>query len=160
MNRAGTRVFPDIPKLGEENTFYGKIAHKAEKKADVYTQSAYKVAQYITLGREAEEWPKKLKYFRYALEKHAVPKPPIDDDVWAFYQKLQDWVKRETGAEAIAMASRLDNSLAARVKLNELRFKLTSEAAQFFRVMVPEDCPDWFRPQDYNQLKVMQMHWA
>ena len=53
------------------------------------------------LGREAEEWPKKLKYFQYALEKHAVPRPPIDDDVWAFYQKLQDWVRRECGAEAI-----------------------------------------------------------
>lgn len=155
-----SRTFPDFPKLGEENTHYGKLAHKAEKHGDVYGQAANKVAQYITLGREAPEWPKKLKYFQYALEKHAVPKPPIDDEVWAFFQKLQDWVRRECGAEAIRLASKEDDFLADRQKLGEARFKLTSEAAQFFRQLVPSECPDYYRPQDYKQLRLLQMYWA
>lgn len=160
MNRPSGRVFPDLPRLGEENTYYGKLAHKAEKHEDVYSHSAYKVAQYITLGREAEEWPKKLKYFRYALEKHAVPKPPIDDDVWIFYQKLQDWVRRECGEEALRLAGREDEFLAERARMNEARFKLVSDAAKFFRELVPSECPDWYRPHDYEQLKVIQLHWA
>ena len=155
-----SRIFPDLPRLGEENTHYGKIAHHAEKNDDPYTASVYKVAQYITLGREAPDWPHKLKCFRYALKKHAMPKPPIDDDVWIFYQKLQDWIRRECGVEAIALASKQDEFLAERQKMKEPRFKLVSEAAQFFRELVPAECPDWFRPQDYEQLKVMQLHWA
>lgn len=154
------RAFPDLPTLGEENTHYGKIAHKAEKQRDKYTRAAYKVAQYITLGREAEDWPKKLKYFQYALEKHAVPRPPIDDDVWAFYQKLQDWVRRECGAEALRLASKEDDFLAERLKTGEPRFKVVSDAAQFFPHLVPPECPDYFRPKDYEQLRLLQLHWA
>jgi hypothetical protein len=160
MRQSTSQTFPAFPKLGEENTHYGKLAHKAEKQGDVHAASAYKVAQYITLGREAEEWPKKQKYFQYALEKHAVPKPPIDDDVWAFYQKLQDWVRRECGAEALRIVSKEDDFLADRLKLGEARFKLVSEAAQFFRPIVPTECPDYFRPQDYHQLRLLQLHWA
>ena len=28
----------------------------------------------------------------------------IDEQVWAFYQQLQDWVRREAGEEAIRLA--------------------------------------------------------
>src|SRR5437016_10972875 len=58
-------VFPMLPDLGEEDTYYGKIAHKAEKKGDIHKRAAYKVAQYITLAKDPPlSWPEKLKYFQ------------------------------------------------------------------------------------------------
>lgn len=155
-------LLPDVPfALGEDNTHYGKLAHKAEKNGDLHTASAFKVAQYITLGREEnEDLAKKIKYFKYALEKHAHPKPPIDDEVWAFYLKLQDWIRTECGAEALRLARKEDEFLSDRVKLNELRFRLVSDAAQFYPKLVPADCPDHYKPEDYEQLKRLQYKWA
>ena len=155
------RVFPPLPELGREDTYYGKVAHKAEKKGDLHTRAAYKVAQYITLGNNPVlPWPDKLKYFRHALEKHAKPQPPIDDEVWAFYQRLQDWVRRECGIEALRLAGIENEALSARSAAHEARFRIVSDAARFFRDLLGSDQPDWFTAGDYEQLRKIQLRWA
>src|SRR5437763_10919594 len=127
MEDSTVQEFPQFPELGKEDTYYGKLAHKAEKKGEIHKRAAYKVAQYITLAKDPPlSWPEKLKYFRHALEKHAQPRPPIDDEVWAFYQQLQGWVRQECGAEALRLASAEDDFLAARIERKEPRFKVVS----------------------------------
>jgi hypothetical protein len=154
--------FPQIPELGRENTYYGKVAHKAEKQGDLYTRAAYKVAQYITLAKEATNWPEKEKYLRHAIEKHAHPKPPIDDDVWAFYNQLKEWVQREAGIEARKLTAFEDESYTERVGQGEPKFRITSEAAQFFRQLLGQsgEQPEWFNEHDYRFLRLMQQKWA
>jgi hypothetical protein len=155
------RTFPPIPDLGREDTHYGKIAHKAEKQGDLYTRSVYKIAQYLTLGLDTKlAWPEKLKYFRHALEKHAKAVPPIDEDVWAFYQGLEKWVKDVCGAEAIRLCEVESEFLTARAEQNEVRFRIVSDAAGFFPQFVPSECPDWFTPEDYEALRAIQLRWA
>jgi hypothetical protein len=152
---------PTLPELGRENTYYGKVAHKAEKKGDVRTHAAYKVAQYITLGKEANNWPDKVKYFRHAIEKHAKPRPPIDDAVWAFYQQLQDWVRQEAGVEAMRTVQIEDEFFTARVNQNEARFRIVSDAARFFRdILGAGDKPNWFTDADFEKLRRYQLKWA
>jgi hypothetical protein len=152
--------FPPLPELGQEDKFYGKLAHRAEKDGDIYGVSANKVAQYITLGRDAEAWPEKLRYFRHALEKHAQPKPPINDEVWAFYQQLQDWVRRETGKQALRLVEREDEFYMERIAQHELKFRITSDAAQFFRQFHLDEQPDWFNAEDLRKMQLIRSKWA
>ena len=155
------KVFPDFPELGQEDTYYGKLAHKAEKQSDLHTRAVYKVAQYLTLAKNPSlPWLEKLKYYRHALEKHATPVPPIDDEVWAFYLKLQDWVRRECSQEARGLVATENQFYDERKKQHEARFRIVSDAAKFFRDIVPSDCPDWFTPAIYSELRAIQLHWA
>lgn len=155
------RALPSIPELGEENTHYGKLAHKAEKAGDLHARSVYKVAQYITLGKEAADWPEKLKYFRHALERHAKPRPPIDGPVFAFYEQLKDWVRREVAAEAFRLVRKEDEFYTERANQREPRFRIVSDAARFFReILGADDRPDWFTEADYRRLKQYQLKWA
>src|SRR5258708_28119268 len=138
MEETTEAVFPPLPELGEEDTYYGKIAHKAEKKKQPHKRAAYKVAQYLTLAKDPPlSWPEKLEYFRYALQKHAKPRPPIDDDVWAYYQQLQAWVRQECGAEALRVASAQDDFFAEPLNQKGPAFKILTQAAQFFPPLVP-----------------------
>ncbi len=155
------RIFPPLPELGEANTHYGKVAHKAEKQGDLDTRAVYKVAQYLTLARNPTlAWPEKLKYFRHALEKHAKPNPPIDEEVWAFYQTVQNWVRSECGAEALRLTSIENQFFSERLAQHEARFRIVSDAAKFFRDIVPSECPDWFLPEPYAELRAIQLRWA
>jgi hypothetical protein len=155
------RTFPSIPELGQEDTHYGKIAHKAEKSGDLYTRSVYKIAQYLTLALNPDHpWPEKLKYFRHALEKHAKPVPPIDDDVWNFYQGLEGWVRTICGAEALRLIEREDEFFVERANQHEVRFRIVSDAARFFPQFVPAECPEWFTAEDYEKMRSIQMKWA
>ena len=162
MEDSTVQEFPQFPELGKEDTYYGKLAHKAEKKGEIHKRAAYKVAQYITLAKDPPlSWPEKLQYFRYALEKHAKPKPPIDDAVWDYYERLKAWIRQECGAEALRVASAEDDFYAERLNnKKEPRFKITSEAAQFFPPLVPTECPEWFNPDDWEQLRIIQKQWA
>jgi hypothetical protein len=155
------RILPTLPELGQENTYYGKLAHKAEKAGDKHARSAYKVAQYITLGREAPTWPEKLKYFRHALESHAKPRPPIDDAVFAFYEQLKSWVRQETAVEAMKLVQKEDEFFTERTNQREARFRIVSDAAKFFReILGAGERPDWFTETDYNRIRQYQMKWA
>jgi hypothetical protein len=152
--------FPPLPELGQEDKFYGKVAHRAEKDGDVYGVSANKVAQYITLGREAETWAEKLRYFKHALEKHGQPKPPIDEQVWAYYRQLQDWVRREAGKEALRLIEREDEFYVERAGQNEPKFRITSDAASFFRQFHLDEQPDWFAPEDLRKMQLIRSKWG
>jgi hypothetical protein len=157
----GTEItFPDLPALGKEDTHYGRIARHAEKEKDPYTHAAYKVAQYLTLARAAKTWTQKIRCYRHALEKHAVPHTAVDASTARFYEKLQDWIRRECGADALQLASEEDDFYAQRLAHKEPRFKIVNEAAHFFPPMVPETCPMWFFKDDYEALRLLQLQWA
>src|SRR5256885_8257912 len=65
MEDTTVQEFPEFPELGKEDTYYGKLAHKAEKKGEIHKRAAYKVAQYITLAQDPPlSWPDKIQYFR------------------------------------------------------------------------------------------------
>ena len=158
-----THYFPPIPELGEEEKVYGKRAHAAEKTGDIYGASVNKVAQYVTLGLDpALDWPNKLRYFEHALNKHAAPKPPIDDEVIAFYQRLAEFVKQQAGLQVLKLVYRHDAELEARRESNnEPIFKLRSEAASFFRQFLPAgDRPDCFTDTDYAELIAVRNKWS
>ena len=157
------RHFPPIPKLGEEEKIYGKRAHAAEKAGDVYGASANKVAQYLTLGLDpALDWSGKLRYLEHALKKHAAPKPPIDDEVFAFYRSLAELVKQHAGAEALKLVRQQDAQLQTRKDARkEPIFKLRSEAASFFRQFLPAgERPDWFNDAAYAELIALWNKWS
>ena len=47
--------FPEFPELGKEDTYYGKIAHKAEKKGDAWlADRIYSGVPAGTFGKEQE----------------------------------------------------------------------------------------------------------
>jgi hypothetical protein len=152
--------FPELPALGKEDTYYGRIARHAEKEKDPYTQAAYKVAQYLTLAQSAKTWTQKIRCYRHALEKHAVPQTAVDLSSVRFFEKLQDWVRRECGTDALRLASEEDDFYAQRLAHKEPRFKIVNEAAHFFPPMVPESCPMWFFKDDYEALRLLQLQWA
>ena len=161
--RHTARNLPPIPELGEAEKVYGKRAQQAEKAGDVYGASANKVAQYVTLGLDpALDWSGKLRYLEHALKKHAAPKPPIDDEVLAFYQKLQEFVKQQAGSEALKLVYQQDAELQARKESKkEPIFKLRSDAALFFRQFLPAgDRPDWFTDEDYAELIALRNKWS
>jgi hypothetical protein len=153
-------TFPELPPLGHDEKYYGRIAHHAEKERDAYVHAAYKVAQYLTLAKEAIGWSHKLRCYRHALEKHAVPHGSADAHAMKFYHKLQDWVRKECGATALKIASEEDDFYAERLRQKEPRFKIVNEAAHFFPAMVPDTCPAWYFPEDYEALRLLQMQWA
>ena len=157
-----TQNMPPLPEMGETEKVYGKRAQHAEKSGDVYGASANKVAQYVTLGLDpALDWTGKVRYFEHALKKHAAPKPPIDDQVIAFYQQLQELVKQHAGAEALKYVYQEDAVLQERKEKKEPSFKLRSDAAQFFKQFLPHgDKPDWFNNADYRELIAIRNKWA
>jgi hypothetical protein len=162
MEAISSGELPTLPELGREDTYYGKVAHKAEKKGDLHTRAAYKVAQYLTLAQGAATWPDKLKYYRHAIEKHAHPKPPIDENVWAFYEQLKAWIRQEAGAEALRIARLEDHNFIDRTGKNEMRFRIVSDAAKVFRELLGAggERPEWFNEHDYNLLRQFQLKWA
>jgi hypothetical protein len=154
-------VYPEFPALGKNDEYYGRVAHHAEKEKDPYTHAAYKVAQYLTLAKAAKNWTQKIRCYRHALEKHAVPHGAVDPSSAGFFEKLQDWVRRECGEDALRLASEEDEFYAQRLLAHkEPRFKIVNEAAHFFPPMVPETCPMWFFKEDYEALRLLQLQWA
>jgi hypothetical protein len=160
MVKNAETLFGNLPELGKDDTYYGKIAHHAEKERDGRTHAAFKVAQYITLAHKAKGWTQKIRLYRHAIEKHAVPRSTTEAKEMAFYQKLQNWVRRECGADALRLASEEDDFYAERLRQKEPRFKIVNEAAHFFPPMVPESCPEWFFQEDYETLRLLQLQWA
>jgi hypothetical protein len=156
------RAMPPLPELGEVEKVYGKRAQHAEKSGDVHGASANKVAQYVTLALDSSlDWPGKARYFEHALKKHAAPKPPIDDQVIAYYLQLQSFVKQYAGSEALKLVYEQNAELQARKDKKEVIFKLRSEAAQFFKQFLPQgDKPDWFNDEDYRELISIRNKWA
>src|SRR5574340_698393 len=93
-----TRNLPPLPVIGRPESYYAKLAHEAERTADVHAREAAKVGQYLTLALDpALAWEEKIKYFVHALRRHCQPPPFPDDEVWTFYRQLADLVRQHAG---------------------------------------------------------------
>lgn len=156
------RVFPPLPEMGETESFYGRKAKQADKDGDVHARAAYKVAQYIASALAPDlPWNEKLRYLEHAVKKHAVPPPPLDDEVWNYYQQLQDLVRTNAGQEALRLAQAQNETFTARSNAGEPKYKIRADAAPYFRQFIPsEECPAWFHLWDFNALKAMRNQWG
>jgi hypothetical protein len=155
------RMLPPLPEIGHPESYYAKQVHRADKRADVHAHEAYKVGQYITLGKNPYlSWPEKLKYFRHALARHCNPPPYPDDQIWMFYRSLADLVRQHCGEEALRIISAEDDTYAKRMKLGQTRDAVEDEAEAFFKKFIlSEACPDWFNQEDFEAMKIIRNQW-
>jgi len=156
------RPLPPMPRIGQPEVFYAKLARKAESEADPYAREAAKVGQYVTLALDRSlRWDEKLKYFRHALKRHCVPPPYPDDDVWMFYQQLADLVRGYAGQEALRIASLEDDLFVARLNSGQDRRKIADDARLLFASLLGDGvhCPPWFNEADWSQLRMIRDHW-
>jgi hypothetical protein len=156
------RVFPPLPEMGQPESYYGRLAKQADKAGDIHARAANKVAQYIASALAPElPWDQKLRYFEHAIKKHAVPPPPLDDQVWNYYQQLQDLVRTHAGQEALRLANAQNDAFTARNDAGEPKYKIRTDAAAFFRQFIhSEECPVWFHLWDFNALRALRNRWA
>ena len=154
-------MLPPLPEIGHPESYYAKQVHRADKRADVHAHEAYKVGQYITLGKNPYlSWPEKLKYFRHALARHCNPPPYPDDQIWMFYRSLADLVRQHSGEEALRIISAEDDTYAKRMKLGQTREAVEDEAEAFFKKFIlSEACPDWFNQEDFEAMKIIRNQW-
>lgn len=161
-HEGASRRFPDLPVIGQPESYYAKGIHDADRRNDVYSHEVFKVGQYVTLALDPTlSWEDKLKYFRHCLRRHCQPPPYADEDVWVFYGKLADFVRQYCGQEALRMASQEDDMYAARVSMGQSREDIEDDAEAFFgKVLGSGDtCPDHFNQADWQQLKLIRDQW-
>jgi hypothetical protein len=157
-----TRKFPPLPGMNHPETYYAKLAHDAEETGDLHAHEAAKVAQYIMLGLDpAAPWEEKAKYFRHALRRHCVAPPYCEDDVVEFYQRLAALVRQHAGQEVLRIASDQDDMFAARLSMGQDREKIEDEAEELFARLLGsgDECPEWFNPDDWGQLRMIRDQW-
>src|ERR1051325_8737557 len=162
VSQSQARQLPPLPQIGHPESYYAKQVHVADRVGDRHAHEANKVGQYVTLGLDPHlKWEEKLKYFRHALKRHCVPPPLPDDDVWMFYRSLADMVRQYAGQEALRLASREDDSYAARLASGEPREAIEEEAEAFFLDLLGrgEVVPDHFHEEDWQQLKLIRDQW-
>jgi hypothetical protein len=155
-------VFPPLPPIGKQETFYADLIHKADAEGNTYFHEAAKVGQYITLAlNPALDWPAKLRFFQHSLNHHCVLPPSPDKDVIAFYTSLTDLIRNYAGQEALRMASAVDDIYAARLGLGASRDELETEAEDFFCALLGtgHHCPRWFHESDWMQLRLIRDQW-
>lgn len=158
-----TTDLPPLPEIGHPESWYAKRIHDAEQNNDVHLREALKVAQYISLAIDpALDWDAKLKYFRHALRRHCQP-PPFNEDpaVHDFYKSLATLVKEYCGAEALRLASAEDDNYAARLSMDQSREQIEDDAEAFFSRIIGRgtECPEWFKEEDWQQLKLIRDQW-
>lgn len=154
--------FPPMPEIGHPESYYAKLCKQAERQGNPHLREAAKVGQYVTLAMDPSlEWEQKLRYFKHALNRHCVPPPFADDKTWKFYRDLADVVRDACGREAMRICSVEDDLYAARLEMGQEREKIEAEAEVFFtRIMGNfNECPEWFRHEDWEQLKVLRDQW-
>lgn len=151
-----------MPELGHSETYYLEMAKAADRIHSVHAREAAKVGQYVTLGMGDVDPSTKMKYFHHALRRHCIPPPVSDDIVDGFYERLSDFVREHAGREALRVASVEDDRYALRVRDGESREKIVLEARRFFdKVMGSQDwCPEIFKEDDWEQLKLIRAQWV
>ena len=161
---AASRVLPPMPEIGRPESYYAKLAHRADKAGDTHAHEVAKVGQYVSLGLDPHlSWDEKLKYFRHALKRHCMPPPFPDDEIWMFYRQLADVVRRVAGQEALRIASTEDDMYAARISMGQAREKILDDADAFFSRLFAtggEQCPEWFNLEDWEQLILIRNQWV
>ena len=154
---------PPLPEVGRPESYYAREVHRADKRGDVHTREAHKVAQYVTLAIDPKlNWPQKLRYFQHALRRHCNPPPLPDEQVWLFYRNLAHLVREYAGREALRMASAEDDRYAARVAMGGTRERIRRDAVDFFNELMGENerCPDHFTEEDWSQLMLLKKQWV
>lgn len=157
-----TRQMPPMPEIGRPESYYAQLVRTADAQGQIHLREAAKVGQYITLALDPSlSWEDKLKFFRHALKRHCQPPPYPDDEVWMFYQQLADLVRQYCGAEALRLASIEDDLYAARLAMGQAREKIEDDAEQFFLKLMGrgDQCPEWFKEEDWAQLKLIRDQW-
>ena len=156
------RTLPLMPEIGHSDIYYANGVHRADKAGDVHLHEAFKVGQYITLGKNPYlSWHDKAKYFRHAIQRHCKPPQYPDDEVWTFYHALADLVREHASREALRLMSLEDDTYARRVALGQDRDVIQTEAQMFFTQFVETDeCPAWFSPEDYEAMKIIRNQWV
>jgi len=156
------RQLPPMPEIGLPESHYAKLAHHADRVADVHAHEASKVGQYVTLALEPHlTWDHKLKYFTHAIKRHCVAPLYPDDEVWIFYQQLADLVRQHCTAEAMRMACTEDDLYAARLSMGQSRERIEDDAEEFFCKLIGSGdvCPEYFSEDGWSQLKMIRDQW-
>ena len=150
-----------MPEIGHPESYYAKHVHRADKHGDLHAHEAFKVGQYTTLALNPHlTWSNQLKYFRHAINRHCNPPPYADDQVWMFYRGLADLVRHYAGMEALRRISTEDDTYAKRVSMGQAREMIEDESEVFFKKFIPsEECPDWFKPEDFEMMKMIRNQW-
>jgi len=156
--------FPDLPEIGQPESYYANLARRADMLGDFFAKEAAKVGQYTTLALSPKfDWPAKLRYFDHALRRHCQPPPLPDEDVWMFFQKLADMVRYHAGMEALRLACVQDDEFAAMEKRGVSRRTIEMKAKEFFDELMGRDLlaqrPEHFNADDWQQLKLVRAQW-
>lgn len=154
---------PPLPEIGRPEAYYARLAHTADRSGDVHAREAAKVGQYVTLGLDPHrKWPEKLKYFEHALRRHCNPPALPSDEVWLYYRTLADLVRTHCGGEALRLASVEDDRYAHWLGTGGSRDEIRNHANEFFLDLMGwgDRCPEHFKEEDWDQLKLIRAQWA
>lgn len=156
-----TSTFPRLPEIGRRESYYARLARRAQEERDPHLRAAAKVGQYITIANNpALDWEAKLMHYQHALQRHCAPPPFPDDETWMFYRSLADRVRQHAGQVALRLASSEDDIYAARLAMGQIRERIEDDAEEFFARLIPADgCPEWFNEADYDMLKLIRNQW-
>jgi len=151
-----------MPEIGLPESHYAQMAKKAEREGNEHLRAAAKVGQYVTLAMDRSlDWDQKLRYFKHTLSRHCYPPRFAGDQCWTFYHNLADVVREYCGAEAMRLASTEDDLYASRLEMGQAREKIEAEAEVFFDRILGNStsCPDHFKVEDWEQLKLLRNQW-
>jgi hypothetical protein len=162
MAKSATEVIPAMPEIGHPESYYAKMARRAERDGDPHQREAAKVGQYLTLAADTLlTWEQKLRYYRHALNRHCVPPHLAGELCWTFYRELAMLIRDHAGREALRLASAQDDAYAARVHRGHDPEVIAAEAELFFINLMTSftTCPEWFHDEDFEQLKLLRDQW-
>ena len=156
------RNFHPLPVIGHPHAYYEKHIRQAEQLGDVHARASHKVGLHVTDALDpALSWDRKLAHFRHALEKYCVAPAGADAALQAFYQKLGDVVRRYASQEAIRLVRQQHERYTHRLHGGTSRDELADEADLFFPGFVGHghDCPGWFTPNAWEQIRQIEGQW-
>lgn len=155
---------PPLPEIGHPESYYAREGLAAEKRGDIHSKEAFKVAQYITLALDPTlKWPQKVRYFEHALRRHCNPPHLPSDEVWSFYRDLAHLIREHAGREALRIASEEDDDYAERISLmGSTRERIAPDAEAFFAKIIENTDlrPDYFTQEDWEQLNMIRNQWV
>ena len=157
-----SRHFHPLPVIGHPEAWYANHIQQAEAAGDTLARSSYKVGQYITLSLDPKRpWEEKAKYFKHVLKHYCTPTAECDPETRAFCEKLRGIVCRYASQEAHRLATREHHSYLMRLDMGVPRETLAEEAEVFFPVLLGHDshCPEFLRPEVFNEIRTLRDKW-
>ncbi|HSZ59260.1 MAG TPA: hypothetical protein VK797_26700 [Tepidisphaeraceae bacterium] len=154
--------FHPLPVIGYPESYYAKHIKQADDAGDIMAHNAHKVGQYVTLGLDQKrDWEERTKYFKHTLKNHCLAPNDADEQTSAFYQKLQDLVRRYASQEARRMARQENDSYNMRLEMGVPRETLVEEAEVFFpKILGHGGSPEYFTDEVYNEIRTLRDKWV